>query len=55
MVKNKVLGLFSEQTGKAVHQKIVKTITKYCIKNIFPEQYGQYLHKAVVEFSYSQL
>ena len=53
--KNKGLGFYSEQTGEAIHQKFDTIFAKYCIKNIYSEQYGQNLHKAVVEVSSSHL
>ena len=52
---NKGLGFYSEQTGEAVHQKFETIFAKYCIKNIYSEQYGQNLLKAVVEFSSSHI
>ena len=53
--ENKGLGLFSEQTGEAVHQNFDIFFAKYCIKTIYADQYGQHLHKAVVEFSSSHI
>ena len=45
------LGFYSEQTGEALHQKFETIFSKYRIKNIYSEIYGQKLYKAVVEFS----
>ena len=49
----KGLGFYSKQTGEAIHQKFEPVLNKYQIKNIFSEQYGQRLLKAVIEFSFS--
>ena len=49
--KGKALGFYSEQTGEAVHQKFEVIFSKYKIKNIHCDTYGQNLLKAVVEFS----
>ena len=52
---NKGLGFYSEQTGEAIHHKFETIFAKYCIKNIYSEQYAQNLRKAVVEVSSSHL
>ena len=52
---NKGLGFYSEQTGEAIHHKFETIFAIYCIKNIYSEQYGQNLRKAVVEVSSSHL
>ena len=53
--KSKALGFYSEQTGEAVHQKFESIFSKYAIKNIYCDKYGQNLYKAVVEFSSSHI
>ena len=49
--QNKGLGFYSEQTGETVHSKFESIFSKYKIKNIHSEKYGNRLRKAVVDFS----
>ena len=49
------LGFYSEEAGEALHQKFETIFSKYRIKNIYSEKYGQKHYKAVVEFSSIQL
>ena len=51
----KGLGFYSEQTGEAIHQKFETVFTKYKIKNINDNQFGERLRRAVVEFSSTYL
>ena len=49
--KGKGLGFYSEQTGEAIHKKFDTTFGKYRMKNIKADDYGNYLLRAVIDFS----
>ena len=47
--RNKDLGIYSDQTGKAIYKKIETIFSKHKMKNINDNQLGKRPRRAVVE------